>query len=212
MSYGPFTTANYLATASTPVTGTPFSMLCWFYSTDITATQVLMSVQVLDSDSNFYHLSLRGAVAGDPIRANAQTSSAAFAETTTGFSANVWTAAAAVFASTTSRSVYINGGSKGTNTTSKAPSAANSIAIGVFNGATNSGPMLGQIAEPAIWNVALTDAEVLSHAAGTSPLQIRPQSLVFYSPLIRDLIDVRAGLTITMNGTVAVAAHPRVYG
>jgi hypothetical protein len=40
---------------------------------------------------------------------------------------------------------------------------------------------------------------------------VRPQSLVFYAPLVRDLQDVRGGLTITNNNGATVAAHPRVY-
>jgi len=42
------------------------------------------------------------------------------------------------------------------------------------------------IAEAAIWNVDLDDAEVSAYNAGMSPVRIRPQSLVLYSQLIRD--------------------------
>jgi len=69
----------------------------------------------------------------------------------------------------------------------------------------------GTIAEPAIWNVALTDAEIASLAAGFTPDQIRPQSLQFYAPLVRNLIDVRGGRTITNVGSATVATHPRIY-
>jgi hypothetical protein len=41
--------------------------------------------------------------------------------------------------------------------------------------------------------------------------KVRPQSLVFYAPLVRDLIDYKGGLTITNNNTATVANHPRVY-
>jgi hypothetical protein len=41
--------------------------------------------------------------------------------------------------------------------------------------------------------------------------KVRPQSLVFYAPLVRNLQDVRGGLTITNNNTAAVANHTRVY-
>jgi hypothetical protein len=40
---------------------------------------------------------------------------------------------------------------------------------------------------------------------------VRPQSLRFYAPLIRDLQDVRGGLTITNTNSATVANHPRVY-
>ena len=41
--------------------------------------------------------------------------------------------------------------------------------------------------------------------------KIRPQNLVFYAPLVRDLIDQKGGLTITNNNAATVANHPRIY-
>ena len=71
--------------------------------------------------------------------------------------------------------------------------------------------MGGAIAEVGIWNAALTAAEVASLAKGMPCDKIRPQSLVFYAPLVRDLIDQKGGLAITNNGGATVANHPRVY-
>ena len=62
-----------------------------------------------------------------------------------------------------------------------------------------------------MWSAALNASEIASLGQGVSPRLIRPQSLVFYAPLIRDLMDVRGGLSITNNGTATVANHPRVY-
>ena len=67
------------------------------------------------------------------------------------------------------------------------------------------------MAEVGIWNVALTAEEIASLADGFTCDKVRPQSLVFYAPLVRDLIDHKGGLTITNNNTATVAAHPRVY-
>jgi hypothetical protein len=69
----------------------------------------------------------------------------------------------------------------------------------------------GMIAEVAIYNSALTAAEIDSISKGMSCDKIRPQSLVFYAPLVRDLIDPKGGLTITNNNGATVANHPRVY-
>lgn len=69
----------------------------------------------------------------------------------------------------------------------------------------------GDIAEVGVWNVALTAAEIASLADGMTCDKVRPQSLVFYAPLVRDLQDVRGGLTITNTNTATVANHPRVY-
>lgn len=69
----------------------------------------------------------------------------------------------------------------------------------------------GQAAEVGIWNAALTADEIASLADGFTCDKVRPQSLVFYAPLVRDLIDYKRGLTITNNNTATVANHPRVY-
>jgi len=71
--------------------------------------------------------------------------------------------------------------------------------------------MGGQIAEVGIWNAALTAAEIASLAKGMTCDKVRPQSLVFYAPLVRDLIDQKGGLTITNNNAATVADQPRVY-
>jgi hypothetical protein len=121
-----------------------------------------------------------------------------------------------VFASSTSRTAYINGGSSGTNTTSVVPSLLNRTNIGVQflqNAGGTSGISFanGRVAECGIWNAALTAAEVASLAKGMTCDKVRPQSLVFYAPLVRDLIDQKGGLTITNNNGATVANHPRVY-
>ena len=69
----------------------------------------------------------------------------------------------------------------------------------------------GDIAEVGIWNAALTAAEIASLSKGMTCDKIRPQNLVFYAPLVRDLIDAKGGLTITNNNGATVANHPRVY-
>ena len=67
------------------------------------------------------------------------------------------------------------------------------------------------IAEVGIWNAALSAAEIASLAKGMTCDKVRPQSLVFYAPLVRDLIDQKGGRAITNNNGATVANHPRVY-
>lgn len=69
----------------------------------------------------------------------------------------------------------------------------------------------GRYCEIGIWHEALTAEEIASLADGMTCDKIRPQSLVFYAPLIRDLQDIKGGLTITNNNSATVATHPRVY-
>jgi hypothetical protein len=62
-----------------------------------------------------------------------------------------------------------------------------------------------------IWDVALTADEIAALAKGVRCSAIRPQNLRFHAPLIRDLIDVRGGRTITNTNTATVIQHPRLY-
>jgi hypothetical protein len=56
----------------------------------------------------------------------------------------------------------------------------------------------------------LNSAEITALARGFTADQIRPQSLSFYAPLVRDLQDVRGGLAITNNNGATAATHPRI--
>jgi hypothetical protein len=74
--------------------------------------------------------------------------------------------------------------------------------------------MSGNVAEPAIWNVALTGAEISSLAAGYSPELIRPASLIAYSQLFGNLSPEIAKVggssyDLTLFNTPTKAAHPR---
>ena len=69
----------------------------------------------------------------------------------------------------------------------------------------------GQYAEIGVWHEPLTAAEIASLAKGMTCDKVRPQNLVFYAPLVRDLNDQKGGLVITNNNGATVANHPRVY-
>jgi hypothetical protein len=68
----------------------------------------------------------------------------------------------------------------------------------------------GDFAEAGMWQATLTAEEVASLAKGMTCDKIRPQSLVYYTPLIRDIQDLARGMTLT-NTNSTVANHPRVY-
>jgi hypothetical protein len=172
----------------------------------------LLTVINASTGDRFALLTL-GSLAGDPLRANVLAgANQGSADSTIGFSANSWQHACGVFASNTSRTVYLDGGNSAVNTTSIELSGVNQIRVA-------SRPLIGveglffdgQIAEVGIWNAALTAAEIASLAKGMTCDKVRPQNLVFYAPLVRDLIDAKGGLTITNNNGATVANHTRVY-
>lgn len=90
--------------------------------------------------------------------------------------------------------------------------AANALTVGArYSNSVLGSYYAGSLAEIGVWSAVLTADEIASLARGVTPDKIRPQSLVFYAPLVRNLQDARGGLTITNNNAATVANHPRVY-
>jgi len=143
-------------------------------------------------------------------------SAAQGATLSSGLTAGSWAHVAATFGSDTNTdwNPYINGSSSGRSTAAtetRNPTGLNFLGIGARYNTTLGLYYGGEIAECGIYNAALTASEIASLANGFTCDKVRPQSLVFYAPLVRDLQDVKSGLTITNNNTATVANHPRVY-
>lgn len=136
----------------------------------------------------------------------------AFTESSATLTANTWSHVAGVWSASNNRAGYVNGVKDGTNTSDRTFNSIidNFRIAGFLYNNVSQGFFNGSIAEAAIWNAALTDAEIASLAAGFTPAQIRPQSLQFYAPLVRDLVDVRGGRAITNINGATVATHPRI--
>jgi hypothetical protein len=207
-------TNQFLNTPSSAVvSGMPLTMACWFYPNGDTTRYTLMSManNFVGFQGGGYQITAFGDLAGDPIQIGTDQAGNTAVSSTAGFNANQWNHAAGVFTSTTSRTVYLNGGNSATSTFSHSPSApGQGLRLARF---VNSFPfpLAGRLAEVGIWNAALTAAEIASLAKGMTCDKVRPQSLVFYAPLVRDLIDQKGGLTITNNNSATAADHTRVY-
>jgi hypothetical protein len=190
-------------------------MACWFNTDSNSIREAMMSLVNSASSTDGWILTLAGDAVGDPVRfACASGGGVDNADTSSGFSLNTWTHACGVAASATDRRVFINGGSKVSNLNSRTPSGVNRFSIG-RNGdlSANQRYFGGMLAEAGIWNVALTDDEVVSLARGFSPLLIRPQSLVAYWPLLGNTspeVDLRTNkYNLTVTGATK-ADHPRI--
>ncbi len=210
-----FTAASsqYLSATSAVATSPPLTLAAWARMTN-TATQTGRDIVALSSKTgrSIYRLNWNG-FNNPPIRAMDQGSASASAYFGTP-TVNTFFHVAGVFTSSSSRTPYFNGSAGITNTDSVPHSLLpdTTSVSAFFDG--NSTPLqffLGDIAEVGIWNAALTAAEIASLAKGMTCDKVRPQSLVFYAPLVRDLIDQKGGLTITNNNGATVANHPRVY-
>ncbi len=194
---------------SSPISAFPWTMACWFRSDDITIDQVLMWLGDKDTADQYVFLGAAGTRAGDTVLALTDAGGISFAETSTGYSVNTWHHAAGVWVSATDRRAYIDGGSKGTNATSRVLSnASDRVSIGRAGDSTPGNYMSGRIAEAAIWDVALTDTEIarlLRQPFG----RVRPASLVSYWPLwglhgSSNEIDISGnGRGLTLSGDVS---------
>ena len=198
-------TSQFLSTASTPVVLEPFTIALWF-NPDALGNRILACIG--GTSPSRVVINTRGT--NNKLAAQCINSSLSAGVAETNIPAlNTWQHACGVFESSTSRSIFLDGANKATNTTSITLSTLNTIRIG--NQTAVNAYADGKIADVGIWSIALTDAEVASLAKGMTCDKVRPGSLVFYAPLVRDLIDTKGGLTITNNNGATVAAHPRIY-
>lgn len=108
--------------------------------------------------------------------------------------------------------VLVNGVADGSDaTTLTAVSTTHNTSIGMEPDVSTF--IAAALGELAVWDVRLNNDEAIAYANGTSPLLIRPQSLIEYIPLIGRFsteIGVK-GTTWTASGTPSAAAHPRTF-
>lgn len=204
-------TTDKAVTASTPVTALPLTLAGWAKPIDLSVGRSLIAV--VDSTTNDGSWSIAATSTLNVIALSLDATTSAFASSTgSPPSTGAWSHWAGTFASNTSRAAFLNGANKGTDATANAPVAPNVISVGALARLTPANFMSGAVAEAAIWNVILTDLEILLLASGVCPLLIRRSALVWYSPLLGDSPepDYSGGRrSATLTGTT-VAAHPGV--
>jgi hypothetical protein len=213
-----FTAAStqYLSCASAPVTTYPLTLAAWVRPVALSGARAILGVGVNGGTHRI--LMQHNFGGGLHLQITAiDAEGAAGGTLASGLTAGSWAHVAGVFESNsnTTWTPYINGSSSGLvrsdGNITRNPSGLNFLGVGARFATTVGLPYDGDIAECGIWNAALTAAEIASLAKGMTCDKVRPQSLVFYAPLVRDLIDYKGGLTITNNNTATVANHPRVY-
>lgn len=215
MSYTGWSSTNYVTLGSGLVSAAPLSIACWFKmaTVGLAANRDLVAIGNSGGQSNRNTFRLNFGFSPDSINASTSDGGATSAATTaTAPGANTWCHAAGVWASAASRSVFINGAGKVSETTSRTPTGITNTFIGRGVGSVpdnlNSGDI---VAEVGVWNVALDDAEVAALAKGTPPALVRPQSLIAYLPLVRDLVDYK-GNGFSVAGSLSATDHPPIIG
>ena len=207
-------TTMYLENANAILSAYPLTMVGWFNSDSATGNQDILSIAD-GGGTHYFALNAGGNAVGDPVRANVVGGGGtSVAQTTTGYTVGQWHHAAGVFASATSRAAFIDGGSKGTSAANNTPAGLTRTSIGHKAVSARTAFFDGRIAEVALWNVALTDAEVAALARGVAPPFIRFDALVGYWP-VWGLHDPEIDLTVnnrqmTLTASPAAASHAPV--
>lgn len=204
-------TNQFLSLDSAPVNTVPLTMALRFNQSSASIKNLMFLFSNIGVPTNNllgFYVDVARVLIGY-IQTNASSSSSL--TTTAAFTANQWQNGVYIDASTTSRTAYLNGGNSASSSISRAVTGIDRFHIGAYNGTSGSQLFNGSIADVALWSADLTAAEVASYSKGFKPSRIRPQSLVFYAPLIREIRDWRAGRAVTNNNSATVANHPRVY-
>jgi hypothetical protein len=199
----------------------PCTFSAWYRPTTTVDGHVLAICSTAQSTTNY--LALQPWSDGYVYATQRYADSSATAKSGVTLSNGVWYHLAGVFTSTTSRTVFVDG-SGVTNTTSKTdPSSVLSVTLigSVYWDSTNDYRYFanGQIAEVAVWSVALAASEIAALAKAHSPLKIRPASLVAYYPLggffgASDADRWKSRRDLSPQASPSWATHPRViqYG
>ena len=203
-----FADGQSLVVASALVSGTPLTLCAWVYAPNANLTMGVANVGVSSSDDNGFTIQVQST---NEIQARARATSPGFpATSSTALSATAWTHLCGVFASSTSRSIYVNGGGKVTDSNSVTPTGMNQATFARDYNASTNREWNGPLAYGGLWNAALTDAEVAALAAGIPPQRVRPDALVACPPILGDASpepDYCAARTWTVVGASSQSAH-----
>lgn len=208
-------TTQYLSRTN-PIGAFPFTIAGWMRHNSVATDSIGWAMYQSGAD-NYLFGGLLGTVAGDPYRTDAYPNAApGTATTSTSFSANTWHHCASVMTSASSFASLLDGAGKGTNSGSYSGTIASLgvLTFGYLRAFSLDIYSQNDVAHWGIWNVALSDSEVASLAAGFCPLLVRPSSLVAYYPLggfhgdyDRDLVG---GYNLTPSGSPTFMDQPRI--
>lgn len=214
MAYDFNGTSDTIEASTGVVSGTSIlTIACWFNSDSTTVNQTLVAIYASDGTSG-YRIEAAGAAANDPVRIVARASNLETASGATGsYIANKWHHVCGIYSGTANRRCALDGLFGGTSVTVRNSATTQKTLIGAHISTTPANTQFAnaRIAEVGIWDINLTDDEAVALSKGAKPINVRPDRLVFYAPLVRDVSDYVEGVALTKNNPL-VADHTRRYG
>ncbi len=204
------TNSEYLSNGSPLLTAAPMTVSMWINPfLPMSGGQTVFSIADTGGNDDFFILEYLGGSPAD-IRWMAVRGSGGIASIPNVIVPNQWQHVCGVEVASNLRHVYYNGGSEATNTDSRVPVSLDNTTIAAHLLSVLITTPNVRVGHAALWNVALTAAEVASLAAGVSPLRIRRDNLVEYWPINGQSPErgVVGGFNMTVNGTPAVVEEP----
>lgn len=207
--------SEYLEHDSPLATAVPLSVACWFQTHSETLNSTLIFLGDKDAHTQAFVLQIRGTDALDNtlrcFTVNGATIGSAY--TSSSWTANTWHHGCGVFASSTDRRCFLDGGSKGTDATDVTPTGIDRLSLGRSGDLSPGAYMKGYLAEVGVWAGTLTDAEVAILANGTPPDRVQPHNLVHYYRLRNiDELTCRVGsANLAAFNTPTSADHCRIF-
>lgn len=215
--------SQYGDTASTPISAYPFSMSVWVKTNAPSATQEAFAMSSSASNNPLAAIRVRGDLTDDIVewlvRNNASTSGTPISSGPSGGAGgNVWTLVTCVATSVTSRSIFINGANKVTNTTDLTGAwSPTKLCCAALARTTVGNYSTIELAELAVWNAALSDAEVaslfVSSQTGKNPSEVLTGNCVGYWPFLGTTSpepDSIGGIDFTLYNSPSQSTHPTI--
>ena len=188
---------QWLSLSSALFTAYPFTITAWVYADILPSVAgdeyTIFAVTGNDTD-DFWNLRIDDG-SSDTVQFNTRRNSGTVrvAQTTSSVSVQTWHHVCAVGRSEGDKSVYLDGGSEGTNTQGQTPINLSVSGIGAFDGGAAGDFFDGRIAELAIYDVGFTDAEVAIAAKTFGPVFTKLGNLkLLYMPMLRNDNDLVA--------------------
>lgn len=206
-----YNTSQYLERIGVPVSAPPLTLSIWVNMA--TYAQFAGTLCRVASNS-WFNIGSTVVFPGTTAAYQHDGTSAGLVKTSA-IPASTWVHLCGVFPDNGSRSVFLNGAAKVTDTTTCVATTLERTMVGTAYavGAIYAPNFGGDIAEFAIYNAALTDAEVALLAAGNPASVVRAANLAAYYPLLGTTSpepDMQGGTGLTLVGAPTAAPHPPI--
>ncbi len=156
----------------------------------------------------FYHAQLLWDVPGAPVRIHNRRVDGTYdiLQFSGSFVADTWYGLGMSY-NGTDLVAWLNGVQNGSVPSGDPPGGAYFPVPSILANASSGSPITfgdGTVAEFGLWDVQLSTDEMLAIGKGVPPIRVRPESLVVYLPMIRDIISVRG----VINGYSGTTPQP----